>query len=138
MESFDKSNKSKFLFLEVLGTAIMVLVMNLQEDDSEGRKNILPDRIFKMDFTKIQVIVSLITYLAWESSSAHFNSAITIGAFLFNYEKWRENLRSLFAILAAQFVGIVLGLFFMFMITDVKYIEIDSSKTYAKTFDPEV
>jgi len=47
------------------------------------------------------VIVSLITFLAWETSSAHFNSAITIGAYLFHYEKWRENLKSLFAILAA-------------------------------------
>jgi glycerol uptake facilitator-like aquaporin len=47
------------------------------------------------------VIVSLITFLAWENSSAHFNSAITIAAYLFHYEKWRENLKSLFAILAA-------------------------------------
>jgi len=47
------------------------------------------------------VIVGLITFLAWETSSAHFNSAITIGAYLFHYEKRRENLKSLFAILTA-------------------------------------
>jgi len=39
--------------------------------------------------------------LAWENSSAHFNSAITIGAYLFDYEKWVENFKSLMAILAA-------------------------------------
>jgi len=50
----------------------------------------------------------VLTFLAWELSSAHFNLGITVASLFIHFNKWSAILLSIIALV--QLIGVVLGL----------------------------
>merc|ERR1712086_349203 len=110
MEGFEVKDKKFFLFFEFLGTMVLTIAFNmcgLQAQASAGvRSNIISKTIF---------IISLIS---WEISSAHFNSAITLGAWICAGD-YKKNLTPMFAIIMMQCFGAATATFFTWYFSSV-------------------
>jgi len=81
MEGFQQKHRVTFLAYEFFGTAFMTVAFNL----TLGVGQISQVFVFSL--------------LAWELSCAHFNMAITIGAFLYKFDEIAKNSVSFMLIL---------------------------------------
>ena len=97
MEGFESKNKQMFLGYEFAGTALATVAFNM----GAGYGQVTWIFVFSI--------------LAWELSSAHFNMAITIGSFLFNYDQAQSNAKSFIAILVVQTCGTFFGTLLTYM-----------------------
>ena len=78
MEGFQQKHKVTFLAYEFLGAAFTTIAFNLC-------------------FGQVAQVF-IFSLLAWELSCAHFNAAITIGAFFYKYDEIKNNVGSFFLI----------------------------------------
>lgn len=112
MENFGNKNKIMFFFVELVGTAILTFALNM------GSFTIPIPTVGDISLAIGGIwIIFIVTFWAWELGAAHFNFAITLGSFLFNYDKIGESLIPMVALLLTQFTGSLLGMLMTYVIT---------------------
>ena len=82
MENFGKRNKTAFVLYEFVGTAFLCFAANYK-------------------LSSVPAFLLLISVLAWELSAAHFNLALTVGAFFFDISNAQKNLVPLLILVAS-------------------------------------
>ena len=98
MENFKKKDRNFFLFFEFLGTVILTVAFNMGKQQNATGGQIMATTLF---------VISLVS---WEISSAHFNSAVTLGSFIYT-GNYKENLLPFIGILFMQIIGSLTGIF---------------------------
>lgn len=109
MEGFNRKDKKFFLFFEFLGTVILTVAFNMagkQSINGASQPTIVASTLF---------IVSL---MSWEISTAHFNSALTLGAFIYAGDL-KQNLLPFCGLCAMQVFGSFTGIFITWYLSKV-------------------
>ena len=114
MEGFNKKDKKFFLFFEFLGTCILTVAFNMAGQGLNFSTAIVASTLF---------IVSL---MSWEISTAHFNSALTLGALIYAGDL-KANLLPFCSLLTMQVFGSFTGIFITWYLSKVT--ETDTTKS---------
>ena len=103
MEGFDRKDKKFFLFFEFLGMVILTISFNMVGQLSFAGG----DTLNKM-FTSLTLFI--VSLMSWEISCAHFNTAITIGSYIYEGQL-KKNLPPFLGIVTVQILGCLCGIF---------------------------
>ena len=121
VDSFENKNKLKFYAYEFGGTGLLVFASNMTGGNWD-----------------IMYIVAL--WICWETSCAHFNSAISLATLFFNVKKVGEHMTTFAILTVVQFCGGLFGIFLTDMATYVNnntYDTHDGKSTYdTQTYHP--
>ena len=101
-DSFENKNKLRFYAYEFFGTALITFGFNM----SGG------------SWTSMYLIA---LWICWEPSCAHFNSAISLAALLFNIGKIGDHLVTFIILSVVQFAGGMFGIFMTWLASHVEY-----------------